>query len=135
MIEKRRLDEEFDLNGAVILIADDDPLFRFIISKYLNLWNAEVHVAENGLETFEKVKEERYDLILMDINMPGLDGFETTRAIRRMDEDYFQHLPVIGMYIVRRKNFAQDVAFSGMTGWIDKKFSPVELFHKLSFCL
>lgn len=69
------------LEGKIILIADDLVLNQTIVKKVLEKQGADCHIANNGLEVLEMTKKQDYDLVLLDVNMPLLDGIETTKAL------------------------------------------------------
>ena len=76
-----------------ILIVDDSPTERFYLADLLGKQGYQVNLAENGTEALEKAKLLMPDLILMDVVMPGLNGFQATRAISK--DDALKHIPVI----------------------------------------
>ncbi|HET9114350.1 MAG TPA: response regulator [Burkholderiales bacterium] len=76
-----------------ILIVDDSPTERYFLADLLGKQGYQINLAENGTEALEKAKQLMPDLILMDVVMPGLNGFQATRAISK-DED-LKHIPVI----------------------------------------
>ena len=71
-----------NLNGLSILIVDDMAFNRIVIEKMLKKWKLKLDFAENGIEAIEKIKARNYDLVLMDIHMPVMNGIEATKAIR-----------------------------------------------------
>ncbi|MDR3392153.1 MAG: response regulator [Sulfuriferula sp.] len=76
-----------------ILIVDDSPTERFFLADLLSKHGYQINLAENGTEALEKAKQIMPDLILMDVVMPGLNGFQATRALSKDDE--LKHIPVI----------------------------------------
>lgn len=76
-----------------ILLVDDSPTERHFLSGLLTKQGYQVVLAENGEEALSKAKQEKPDLIIMDVVMPGLNGFQATRAITKDDET--KHIPVI----------------------------------------
>jgi twitching motility two-component system response regulator PilH len=76
-----------------IMVVDDSPTERFFLEGLLSKQGYQVVTAENGEEAIAKAKQEKPDLILMDVVMPGLNGFQATRAISKDDET--RHIPVI----------------------------------------
>lgn len=70
-----------------ILIVEDDPMSEFYLRKITDCISNEVISVQNGFDAITKCKEERFDIILMDIQMPGIDGFVTTEKIRKRDKD------------------------------------------------
>jgi len=89
----------FDLRGKQLLIVDDDPVIRMIMKSMFNKWqNTCFDFAINGLEALDKLQKSCFDLILMDLQMPVLDGFETARSIRDgVCGAIYQQIPIIAM--------------------------------------
>ena len=73
-----------------ILIVDDEPLIRNVIKEYCVLENFEVEEADNGIDAIEKIKNNEFDLMILDIMMPKLDGFSAFKEIKKMKD-----IPVI----------------------------------------
>lgn len=76
-----------------ILIVDDSPTERFFLADLLGKQGYQISLAENGTDALEKARLTMPDLILMDVVMPGLNGFQATRAISK--DDALKHIPVI----------------------------------------
>jgi len=99
MSNKNSLRSGFDLGGKKLLIVDDDPVNRMIMKSMFNKWqNTFFDFAINGLEALDKLQKCCFDLIVMDLQMPLLSGFETAEAIRegRCGAIYNQ-IPIIAM--------------------------------------
>ncbi|GHC61234.1 histidine kinase [Ulvibacter litoralis] len=106
------------LKGKNILAVDDNKINLIVTRKTLELYGANVKVSENGPDAIELVKEEVFDLILMDINMPVMDGFETTRLIRAFNE----HIPILALTAVEKEKVTGDHAFNLMSDIIIKPY-------------
>lgn len=119
--------EEYDFSGRHVLIAEDVDLNMEVAVKLLKLVGAESHCAENGkiaLELYEQAPDGFFDCVLMDINMPEMDGYEATRAIRRSHKPDAQKIPIFAM---TANAYAEDVAAAidaGANGHIAK---PIEV--------
>lgn len=86
------------IHASIILIVEDDANLRFLTTKQLKKLGFSCHLASDGLEALDMVSKQKYDLILMDVMMPKLDGYEATRKIRILQEEKQQNrTPIIGM--------------------------------------
>ena len=118
--------EAFDPRDISILIVDDEPRIRDFVSMNLELEHYRVIEACNGLEALEQLRENLPDLIVMDVMMPEMDGFETLRHIREVS-----NIPVI-MLTVRQND--QDKIHGldlGADDYIAKPFNPGELLSRI----
>jgi CheY-like chemotaxis protein len=119
--------EEMDLSGKRILLVEDNELNAEIATEILEMTGVQIDHAKNGSEAVDKIvgtPDGYYDLVFMDIQMPIMNGYEATRAIRSVDRDYLKMLPIIAM---TANAFAEDVNAArgaGMNAHISK---PLEL--------
>lgn len=110
-------------NGVKILLAEDNELNAEIATAMLNRTGADVIVAENGLKalkTFEESPQNYFDLIFMDIQMPELDGYETTQKIRALARQDAKKIPIIAMTANAFEDNRQNALKSGMNAYIAK---------------
>lgn len=107
-----------------ILLAEDEHINRTLAQTLLERAGWEVVSVENGLEVIEMLEHRSFDLILMDIQMPGLDGFETTDRIRRQEAKTGGHLPIIAMTAYAIKGDRERCLDAGMDGYISKPIRP-----------
>jgi PAS domain S-box-containing protein len=121
------------LKGLRILIVDDNKINVLLVKQFFKLWNIESDMAENGLIGVEKVKQNDYDLVLMDLQMPVMDGYEATRAIRILKGKKYQALPIIALTASAVGDVKAEVLKSGMNDYISKPFNPETLFNKINF--
>jgi CheY-like chemotaxis protein len=103
-----------------------------LAQKVLTKWGVKVEFAENGQIALEKVQQSRYDMILMDLQMPVMDGMEATRAIRKLGGDYFRKLPSIALTASIISNEKVRIFESGMNDYVMKPFIPAALYEKIS---
>lgn len=115
------------LTGLRVLIVEDNQTNLFIIQKFLSHWKVNFDACETGELAITKAKEENYDLILMDLHMPDIDGFETTKRIRMYDTE----TPIIAMTADAFKETRDQALDAGMNDFVSKPFDPKDLFEKL----
>jgi signal transduction histidine kinase/CheY-like chemotaxis protein len=119
-----------------ILVVEDNAVNQMVMKSILKKWsNTDFDLAYNGLEALEKLKENKFDLILMDLQMPEMDGYETTEAIRAgaAGNDYSQ-IPIIAVTADATEK-AKNKAFAvGMDDYITKPVDREELFKKVQKC-
>ncbi|MEN9909792.1 MAG: hypothetical protein RLZZ540_2941 [Bacteroidota bacterium] len=125
--------QEKTLKGLRILIVDDNKINVLLVKQFFKLWDIESDKAENGLIAVEKVKKKDYDLVLMDLQMPEMDGYDATRAIRKLKGKKYQALPIIALTASAVGDVKADVLKSGMNDYISKPFNPETLFNKINF--
>ncbi|WP_420577018.1 response regulator [Ekhidna sp.] len=123
--------EEEDTNiitGKKILLVEDNQMNIMVAEKFLKKWELIVEVAHNGQEGVDKMRENKYDLVLMDLQMPIMDGYKATRKIRTFDEK----TPIIALTASALLKVRQDVIAAGMNDYITKPFDPNELRRKIA---
>jgi signal transduction histidine kinase/CheY-like chemotaxis protein/putative methionine-R-sulfoxide reductase with GAF domain/HPt (histidine-containing phosphotransfer) domain-containing protein len=127
MDRKIYMDPEM-LRGRSILVAEDNELNQFIARSILQKWNTQVEIASNGKEAVEKVKKKTYDLILMDMQMPVMDGLMATKIIRN---ELNMTTPVIALTAFATKDAIEKTVIAGMNGYLTKPFEEETLFSQL----
>jgi CheY-like chemotaxis protein/two-component sensor histidine kinase len=123
------------LEGINVLVVEDNEINQNIVTRLLKKWNAVTDTAENGKIAVQKVMEKQYQLVLMDLHMPEMNGYDAARQIRGMEGEYYKTLPILA---VTASAFAEDrkkICASGMNGYVIKPFHPVELNSKISHFL
>ncbi len=124
-----------ELLNAHILVVDDNQINRILAQKVLSKCGVQVDFAENGHLATEKVKSEKYDLVLMDIHMAEMDGLEATRIIRNYPGDYFKKLPVIALTASILSNDLGKISEAGINDFVLKPFTPDTLLEKIRLFL
>jgi CheY-like chemotaxis protein len=109
-----------------VLLAEDNPVNQQVAVAMLVKRGHEVHVTSNGREAVDAVRERDYDVVLMDIQMPEMDGFEATRAIRALPQG--KDLPIIGLTAHALSGERERCLSHGMTDYLAKPFRGHELF-------
>lgn len=105
-----------------ILLVEDDELSQKVTAFYLKRYDHEVDIAKNGLEAVSKFKLLKYDLILMDIQMPEMDGLQAAKEIRRIETDYPEKGHTIIIAITTNPDKVT-ILKAGMDGYTQKPFS------------
>ncbi|MFY9727249.1 MAG: response regulator [Bryobacteraceae bacterium] len=111
-----------------ILLVEDNTVNQIVARKLLERRGHEVTVAGNGREALEQIDTQAFDLILMDVQMPEMDGFETTAALRAREAKTGQHLPIIAMTAHAMKGDQMRCLDAGMDGYVTKPISTSALF-------
>ncbi len=111
---------------ATILVVEDIPVNQKVAVRMLERLGHKAEVAANGREALEALRQHRYDLVLMDCQMPGMDGFEATRAIRAMDGPVAD-VPIIALTANAIMGDRQRCIDAGMTDYLSKPIAPAEL--------
>lgn len=114
-----------------ILLVEDDVVGQKVAARILGRMGHDVSKAENGLEALTLLAENKYDLILMDIQMPKLDGVETTRRIRAAEERNGGHVPIIALTAHAISGDRERFLAAGMDEYIAKPIQIAELYQKL----
>ncbi len=121
------------LRGNHILIAEDNKVNQMVVSKVVKKWNAEFTIVEDGLQAVEAVKHHDFDLILMDIQMPNMDGIEATRQIRSLESEK-AGIPIVALTasIQEIKDRLEEYKMDDV---VSKPFSPSQLFDSIKNAL
>ena len=127
-VDKKQSEKLLDFSSKSFLIVDDNKINRMVTKRVLENFKAQVFEASSGKEAIAMVKENDYDLILMDINMPGLNGFETTAIIREFELD----LPIVALTASVENYITRKALESGMNSIITKPFNPDKFFKVIS---
>ncbi len=118
------------MNGKTkkALVVDDSLTIRIYHSSLLKSFGYEVDTAENGLEALEMAMKRKYDLVLSDINMPVMDGFEFVRKLRKLDE--YKYIPVVFITTLDSEEDKRRALMSGGTLYIVKPIN-LEVLEKI----
>ncbi len=117
------------IRGAKLLLVEDNATNQEIALARLRKMGLQVTVANNGREALQKLTDQPYDLVLMDLQMPVMDGFEATRAIRATD--WGRNLPVVAMTAAAFADDRQRVLDAGMNDFVSKPVDPQQLLAAL----
>jgi len=118
-----------------VLLAEDGPVNQEVAVGLLELKGHRVEVANNGREALEALKRQTFDVVLMDVEMPEMDGLEATAAIRRQERATGGHVPILAMTAHAMKGFQERCTEAGMDGYVSKPVRSAELFGALDAVL
>jgi CheY-like chemotaxis protein len=133
--------EETNYPGMHVLVTEDNPVNLMLITQLLKVRGITVDSAQDGISALEKLKKQPFDMVFMDIQMPGLDGMEVTRQVRQLEEDSGMHVPIIALtahaMVGDRERFLQAGMDAHLAKPIDvhelndiiERFAPASLSH------
>jgi signal transduction histidine kinase/streptogramin lyase/ActR/RegA family two-component response regulator len=124
-----RTGEKFGLPpGLRVLVAEDNAVNQRVVSRLLEKNSVQVKVAGNGLEALSAMEHETFDLILMDVQMPEMDGLEAAALIREREKSRGGHVPILALTAYTLEGDEARCLLAGMDGYIAKPIQPDELF-------
>ena len=119
------------LAGCRVLLAEDNLVNQKVVGRMLEKLECDVCITSNGKETLERFKNLEHDVILMDCQMPVMDGFETTREIRRQETRFGGHIPIIALTANAIAGDKERCLAAGMDDYLSKPVSRQRLEHTL----
>lgn len=125
----------YPFSNVRILLVEDNVINQKVASYTLTKQGAEVEIANHGKEAIMMLEKKKYDIILMDIQMPEMDGFETTNYIRHNPKESVNKTPIIAMTASALVSEKAKCLESGMNDYISKPFQAKELYDKISLQL
>lgn len=120
-----------ELKGKKILIAEDNTINFFVANKFLTKWGIDVTHAENGKIALDLIKDNKYDLVLMDLHMPDVDGIEATEIIRNSDNPEIKNLPIVALTAAIMSDSEKKLDELAIDDYILKPFKPRDLYIKI----
>lgn len=130
LIEDEKTEIQIDsLKNKKILVVEDNQINQFLVISLLKKWELILEVADNGAIAIEKIKENKYDLILMDMQMPIMGGIEATAIIRN---ELKLTIPIIALTARAIKGDDKECLNAGMDDYVSKPFNESELVNKIS---
>ncbi|MBS1634495.1 MAG: response regulator [Bacteroidetes bacterium] len=124
-----------DLKQARILVVDDNKINQQVALLTLQKWNASVELADSAMQAYNLLKAQPFDLILMDVTMPEIDGFEATQYIRQFMPEPLCHIPIIANTAAAFIGDREKCLAAGMNDYISKPFDPKDLLKKIETLL
>jgi two-component system, sensor histidine kinase and response regulator len=114
-----------------ILVAEDTPFNQTFILRLLEKNGYQAILVENGQQAVERFLPDAFDIILMDVQMPEMDGFEATRKIRQREEQNGGHIPIIAMTAYATEGDRERCLAAGMDDYVSKPISAIKLFKAI----
>ncbi|UZR94731.1 ATP-binding protein [Chondrinema litorale] len=134
-IRKEILSKKKDLipfeHTCKILVAEDNETNQIVVKTFLDQWNVDVDMVENGLIAVEKLKQFDYDMVLMDVHMPEMDGYTATKTIRSMANPQKSKIAIIAMTAAVLQGESEKCFASGMDDYISKPLDKQILYEKI----
>ena len=116
------------MQGVHVLIAEDNPINMNVAKRFLQKWEMHITEARNGLEAVEQFKRGHFDVLLIDLEMPEMDGATALKEIRKLDP----HVPILAFTAAVYDNMQADLLAKGFTDFIHKPFRPEDLHSKIN---
>ncbi len=123
--------DSISLKGMKIILVEDNRLNQFLVKSLMQKREIEIDIANNGLEGLQMIQKNEYDLVLMDIQMPIMDGIECTRKIRSELPKEKRHVPIIALTANALKGDNEIYINAGMDDYLSKPFDANVLFAKI----
>jgi CheY-like chemotaxis protein len=111
-----------------VLVAEDVELNQLLARHIMESWGFEVMIADNGKKAVQALKQEDFDLVLMDIQMPEMDGIEATRSIRALSNSKKAAIPIVALTANALKGDSEKYIVAGMNDYLSKPFTEEQLF-------
>jgi PAS domain S-box-containing protein len=127
-----RAAEQTPLTGLRVLVAEDNFVNQKVIRRTLEKWGIEAQIANNGREALEWLSREPFHLVLMDCQMPEMDGYEATRRIRAYEQPRGLHIPIIALTANALEGDREKCLECGMDDYLTKPVNPDMLWEKLT---
>jgi signal transduction histidine kinase/CheY-like chemotaxis protein len=133
MMVPRLENPDFNVAALKIMLAEDNRMNILFMKKLLGRWGITLDVASNGIEVMEMMERNDYDLILMDIQMPVMNGYETTKKIRALPDPVKAATYIIALTASVAEDVHAKVVEAGMNDTLSKPFKPEQLYEKLQY--
>jgi CheY-like chemotaxis protein len=118
-------------NSLRVLIAEDNPVNVMLMKKLFSKWKIVPTIAENGERAVEIVQYGNFDIILMDLQMPVMNGFDAAIEIRKMPDPAKANIPIIALTASALFDIKDQVTQAGMNDYVAKPFKPDDLVEKI----
>ncbi len=119
------------IEGKKVLVAEDNKINFFVVNKFLIGWGVNVTHAENGKIALDLLEKDEFDLVLMDLHMPVMDGIEATRLIRKSENPRISSIPVVALTAAIMSESSDKIEDLSINDYVLKPFKPRDLFEKI----
>lgn len=119
------------LEGKKILIAEDNKINFYVANKFLVSWGIRVSHAGDGLLALEMLEKEDFDLVLMDLHMPVMDGIEATKIIRKSESPRIKNIPIVALTAAIMSESHDKIENLNINDYVLKPFKPHDLFERI----
>lgn len=118
--------------GRKVLVAEDTPANQKLLTAILTRAGHDIQIVNDGSLAVAAAREERFDIILMDLQMPNMDGMEATRQIRTMEENSGRHTPIVALTAHAVQGFSEDCLSAGMDSYLTKPIDRQQLLEAIA---
>lgn len=129
-VAKTQRKADLSITSLDVLLVEDNDINRLYAKSILKNWNCATETAENGLVAVEKLRSKDFDVVLMDVQMPVMDGYEATLAMRMMEPPK-NEVPIVALTANATKADIEKCLAAGMNDYLPKPFTPDDLYRKL----
>jgi len=133
-VEQESTNNSLDLKCKRVLVVDDSPINILVAKEFLERWGAKVFTAVDGYKAMQVVQNEKLDLVLMDLQMPGWTGYRTSTEIRNLG-NHNSEIPIVAMSADVLSASPEDIMGAGMNDQLVKPFDPSQLKAMISTLL
>ncbi|MDQ1771899.1 PAS domain S-box protein [Labilibaculum sp. A4] len=119
------------MKGLHILLAEDNQMNILILKQFLKKWEITYDIAMNGQAAFEKVQAGNFDMVLMDLQMPIMDGYKATQSIRSLPDEKYKTMPILAITASAFNEIRKKVLDAGMNDFVTKPINPEDLYLKI----
>ncbi len=116
-----------------VLVAEDNEINTLVLKKMLKKWHVDYTLTKHGKELLDVYNDKDFDIILMDLQMPVLDGYQTTAVIRSLQNERKASIPIVALSAFSQDEIKEKTKAFKMDGYMTKPFNPKELYKLLSF--
>jgi CheY-like chemotaxis protein/HPt (histidine-containing phosphotransfer) domain-containing protein len=120
------------LQGVRILVVEDNPINQLVVTEMLKSWGCNVVAVDNGRKAVDRTAVDLFDMALMDVQMPEMDGLEATMAIRKREQGSSKHLPIVAMTANAMRGDEEKCLTAGMDAYMCKPVQPKLLVEKIA---